>query len=179
MRNVCTAVALCLLLAATASAATYTVTNTNDSGAGSLRQAITDANNAGSGTVAFSIGSGVQTIIPLSALPDVGPNVTIDGSTQPGYAGTPLIELNDSLIPTSQFSFCLRSSGTVRALALNRCTGRAIGVSGAGRLTACFIGTDVTGHTALPNGTGVYVFSGVPSQIGGNTDAEGNLISAN
>ncbi|WP_342347573.1 DUF4347 domain-containing protein, partial [uncultured Nitrospira sp.] len=44
--------------------ATYTVTNTNDSGAGSFRQAITDANaNAGTDTIDFSIaGAGPHTI---------------------------------------------------------------------------------------------------------------------
>src|SRR5439155_27370938 len=45
----------------------FTVTNTNDSGTGSLRQAITDANVAG-GTITFIIpGGGVHTISPLSA----------------------------------------------------------------------------------------------------------------
>ncbi len=55
----------CFLLAASSlAAATFTVTNTNDSGAGSLRQAILDANaNPGDDTIAFNIpGSGVQTI---------------------------------------------------------------------------------------------------------------------
>jgi hypothetical protein len=53
-------------VAATVSANTYTVTTTADSGAGSLRQAITDANgNAGADTIAFNIvGSGVHTIAP-------------------------------------------------------------------------------------------------------------------
>src|SRR4051794_547699 len=178
MKNLCTAFAFSLL-AANASASTFTVTNTNDSGAGSLRAAITGANNAGSGTVTFSIGSGVQTITPLSALPDVLANVTIDGTTQPGYAGTPLIELNNSLVVPPSGLWCLQSSGTIRALAMNRCSGRAIGVFG-GTLTACFIGTDVTGHTALPNAVGVNgLHSGTPIHIGGNTDAEGNLISGN
>ena len=46
--------------------ATYSVTNTNDSGAGSLRQAILDANtNAGADTITFAIGTGPQTISPL------------------------------------------------------------------------------------------------------------------
>src|SRR5262245_56957064 len=51
-------------VAASATATTYTVTNTADSGAGSLRQAITDANTAaGTDTIAFNIpGSGVHTI---------------------------------------------------------------------------------------------------------------------
>src|SRR5262245_55941784 len=72
---------------------TFSVTNTLDSGAGSLRQAILDANahantlNAGgvADTIAFNIpGSGVQTIAPLSALPTITDPVVIDGYTQPG-----------------------------------------------------------------------------------------------
>src|SRR5207248_6622024 len=63
----------------------FTVTNTNDSGTGSLRQAITDANVAG-GTITFNIpGGGVHTISPLSApLPNIAQSITIDGYTQPG-----------------------------------------------------------------------------------------------
>src|SRR5436190_1596225 len=69
-----------------AQAATFTVTNTNDSGAGSLRQAIVDANgNAGLDTVAFNIpGAGVHTITPLSSLPYFTDPVFLDGYTQPG-----------------------------------------------------------------------------------------------
>src|SRR5947209_321498 len=72
---------------------TYTVTNINDSGSGSFRQAILDANahanslNPGSAPddIAFSIsGSGVHTITPLSAFPTVTDPVIIDGYTQPG-----------------------------------------------------------------------------------------------
>ena len=61
------------LAAASLPAATFTVTNTNDSGPGSLRQAILDANaNSGPDTIAFNItGSGVHTISPASALPAI------------------------------------------------------------------------------------------------------------
>jgi len=53
-----------------ARAATYTVTTNADSGAGSLRQAITDANAAtGSHTIAFS--GAIGTINLLSALPSI------------------------------------------------------------------------------------------------------------
>ncbi|MFN8708700.1 MAG: DUF4347 domain-containing protein, partial [Planctomyces sp.] len=67
--------------------ATFTVTNTNDSGAGSLRQAILDANaNAGQDTIVFSIaGTGTQVINVLSALPTITDQLTIDGTTQAGY----------------------------------------------------------------------------------------------
>src|SRR4029453_12764126 len=51
-------------LSAALPAATFNVTSTNDTGAGSLRQAIIDANSAGGAdTIAFNIaGSGVHTI---------------------------------------------------------------------------------------------------------------------
>src|SRR5215471_7608095 len=63
----------------------FTVTNTNDSGTGSLRQAITDANSMGGGTINFNItGSGVHTISPLTVLPTITQTVTIDGYSQPG-----------------------------------------------------------------------------------------------
>src|SRR2546423_5800084 len=79
-------------------AATFTVTNTNDSGAGSLRQAILAANaSSGTDTIAFNIpGAGVQTINLASGLPFITDPVTIDGTTQPNFAGSPLIELNGS-----------------------------------------------------------------------------------
>ncbi len=73
-------------------AATFTVTNTNDSGPGSLRQAILAANANPGSTVAFSIGSGVRTIRPLSTL-ELTSGTIADGTTQPGYSGTPLIEI--------------------------------------------------------------------------------------
>lgn len=72
-----------------AAPATFTVTNTNDSGAGSLRQAIEDANNNGNPSdmdiIAFDIpGSEVHTINLLSDLPYVTEKATIDGYTQEG-----------------------------------------------------------------------------------------------
>lgn len=77
--------------------ATYTVTNTNNSGAGSLRQAITDANtNAGADIIRFTIldiignyfegsilsGTRVAVIRLTSALPVITGAVLIDGTTQ-------------------------------------------------------------------------------------------------
>src|SRR6266487_1978146 len=75
--------------------ATFTVINTNASGAGSLLQAILDANtNPGADDIAFNIGAGGLTINPSGALSNIVDPVTIDGRTQPGFAGTPIIELN-------------------------------------------------------------------------------------
>src|SRR5262249_10811771 len=78
--------------------AVFTVNNVNDSGPGSLRQAVLDANaTTGPNTITFNIsGAGTQTIQPASALPALTGNVVIDGTTQPTYTGTPLIDLNGS-----------------------------------------------------------------------------------
>ena len=89
VQRTCSSVAslLCMLTPpVTLSAATFTVTTTADSGPGTLRQVILDANgNAGADTITFAIpGTGVQTIAPLTALPDITEDVTIDGYTQPG-----------------------------------------------------------------------------------------------
>ena len=72
------------------------VDTTADSGPGSLRQAILDANTVTGQTVTidFAIpGSGVQTIELASPLPAITASVSIDGSSQPEFAGTPLIAL--------------------------------------------------------------------------------------
>ncbi|MFH1536434.1 MAG: right-handed parallel beta-helix repeat-containing protein, partial [Patescibacteria group bacterium] len=74
---------LFLFLGESGIAATYTVSNTNDSGAGSLRQAITDANaNPGTDTIDFSglPTGGQETITLSSALPDITESVIIDAS---------------------------------------------------------------------------------------------------
>jgi hypothetical protein len=72
-------------------AATFTVTNNADSGAGSLRQAIDDANAAaGADTIVFAIGSGPQTINIIIGRLSITDSVLIDGQTQPGFAGAPL-----------------------------------------------------------------------------------------
>ncbi|MBM2841811.1 MAG: hypothetical protein HW412_2339, partial [Bacteroidetes bacterium] len=76
-------------------ASIFTVTTTNDTGAGSLRKAITDANaSPGLDRINFAIGSGSVVIYPKSPLPQMNSPVIIDGTSQPGYAGVPLIAID-------------------------------------------------------------------------------------
>jgi hypothetical protein len=104
--------------------ATFFVTNTNASGAGSLRQAILDANAFSGGTIKFNLpGTGVQTISPPSGdLPAITKPVLIDGTTQPGFAGQPLIEIEGSSAGlASGLELDAGSSGSViRGLIINR-----------------------------------------------------------
>jgi len=74
------------LAGASARAAIFTVTTTADSGPGSLRQAILDANTSpGSDGISFAIpGSGVHTIAVIDPLPAIAESVLIDGYSQPG-----------------------------------------------------------------------------------------------
>ena len=98
---------------------TFDVTDTADSGSGSLRQAILDSNaaTAATNTIDFAIpGNGVQTISPLSALPPITQAVLVDGWSQPGYAGTPLIQIDGSQAGNSDGLTITGSNATVRGL---------------------------------------------------------------
>jgi len=168
------------LRAAAALATTYTVTNTDDSGPGSLRQAILDANaNAGLDTIAFDIpGGGVHTINEPTNLPTVTSPVILDGTTQPGYAGSPLIELHGSQV----IGIWITAGGsTIRGLVLN---GFSVAVrlqSGGGNLVeGCYVGTDATGTVdGSSGGTGIEIISSDGNTIGGTSAAARNLISGN
>ena len=169
------------------------VTNTNDSGVGSLRQAILDANaNFGADIINFNIGSGAKTIKPLSPLPAITEAVTIDGTTQPGFAGNPIIELTglepDFIGPGLEIH---ASNSVVRGLVINRFIGlpyRGIQVvTGVNNIIeGNFIGTDLSGTVALSRGltsdaTGMIGVELTSSNnlIGGTTAAARNVISGN
>ena len=158
------------------------VTNVNDSGPGSLRQAILDANvNPGSDTINFNISGPSLKIQPLLGLPDITDPIVIDGSTQPGFSGAPIVELNGGLSAVRGL-FVNAPGSTIRSLVVNGFStgGIIIGTSGAGsHVEGCYVGTDVTGKFAIPNtGAGVSVFSS-NNVIGGATLAARNVISGN
>jgi titin len=162
----------------------FTVSTTADMGAGSLRQAILDANadTTGTNTIRFAIpGSRVHTIQPASDLPASTGPLLIDGSTQPGYAGCPLIELDGSLVPSPAVGLSVQGgNSTLEALVINRFTTSCIDLSGKGGDTVLsnYLGTDTTGTTGLAGGLGVHVTS-ANNTIGGTATGAGNLISGN
>src|SRR5262245_58530300 len=72
-------------------------------------------------TIAFNIGGGgLQTIQLLSSLPGLADPVVIDGSSQPGYVGSPLIELDGWLAGESNGLVIFSQGSTVRGLIINR-----------------------------------------------------------
>jgi hypothetical protein len=186
------AASIAVLVSTAAGAATLTVVNTNDSGVGSLRQAIIDANaTPASDTIVFSIaGAGVHTIAPTTALPTISTPLIIDGYSQPGASVNTLavgddavlqIELSGAGNPGGDglvFDVSVTSGG-VRGLILNRWN-NAIDLFGAQNvvLAGNFVGTNATGTAALANTTGFFIISNSASNtVGGPAAADRNIIS--
>lgn len=165
---------------ASAQAATFTVTTKADSGTGSLRSAILASNaTVGPNTIDFSIGSGAQAITPLSPLPTITHPVVIDGTTQPGFVGVPLIRLDGVSIPAATGLSIGAGGSTVEGL---KVVDWSIGIelSGAGSnvVSGDYIGNN--GATALANGVGVLIDNGsVSNTVGGTVSSAANVISGN
>jgi hypothetical protein len=171
----------------------FSVTTTADSGPGSLRQAILDENAAtgGTNTIDFDIpGQGVQTITPASPLPAIGNPVLIDGFSQPGYNGIPLIELNGNQAGNSDGLLITGPDVTVRGLDINSFyQGAGIHIGGSAAtgdwIYGNFLGTDPTGTQAAPNLVGVGFDDGTSNNLvgqsgdGTNDASQRNLISGN
>jgi len=158
------------------------VTSANDTGPGTLRQALLDANDApGESRVEFRLpGSGLQTLAVLSALPPVTSPVIIDGWTQDGFSGEPVIELDGSANGGTDGLVIAASDSTVRGLILHGfATGIRLDGTGGNTIQGNYIGLDATGTNAPGNsGDGLYVTS-PRNLIGGTVSALRNLISGN
>jgi hypothetical protein len=168
---------------------TFMVVNTDNAGAGSLRQAILDANaTPGTNEIDFAIGDGgAQTIRPRSDLPYVTHSVIIDGTTQPDFAGSPLIDLDGGAAAYVNGLVILASNCTIRGLAFTNfavpddpCTFLdGIYVSGNNNvLEGNYTGVDLSGTRHMGNSVGVAVY-GSGNRIGGTTASQRNVISGN
>src|SRR5262249_33114008 len=126
---------------------------------------------------------------PLSALPDITDPVVIDATTQPGYKGLPLVELEGSKAGVGANGLTITGGGSgVRGLVINRFrrdpnadhrTGVGIMLRGFGgsRIEGNFLDTDITGTNRLPNElAGLIVENSSDNVIGGTTPAARNLI---
>ena len=161
------------------------VTNDLDSGPGSFRQAIFDANaDFDPSTIEFAIeGQGVHTIRLASGLPEVQFPLAIDATTQPGYAGTPLVAIDGSTAGSFAsglaFSF-LANSSSVTGLAIERFAGVGIAGNVSGlTIRRNFIGVDPTGAGNAGNGDAGIRLSSYSDMVIGGDPAGGNVIGNN
>ncbi len=170
---------------------TYVVNVTDDNSDGvcdathcSLREAITAANaSPGTDAISFNIpGTAPFTILPLLALPNITDPVIIDGNTQPGFSGTPIISINGSNLLTVDGLTVTGGGSTLRGLNIVLWGGEGIKLVGGGGniIEGNFIGIDVTGTVAQANGhNGIYISGSPNNRIGGTTAAQRNIISGN
>src|SRR6185369_5293296 len=120
-------------------------------------------------------------IIPL---PEITDKIVIDGTTQPGYAGAPLIELDGS-----SFGFnggdglVIKASGsTVRGLSIgNFGSGNGINLNGSDGnvIQGNYLGVAADGTTVRRNTRGIQLTNSSHNVIGGTSAAARNVISGN
>jgi Mg-chelatase subunit ChlD len=176
------------LWATPAFALDYPVKTTADSGPDSLRQAIADANtHTGTDTISFDIppavpATGPYTIALSTALPDITDPVTIDGTSQPGWIGPPIVELDGSDV-ASGFGLSLAPGSvgsTINGLVIGGFPNEGIHIKSDGNVISNnYIGTEATGTAAHGNAHGIAIETGKNNRIGGPSEADRNVISGN
>jgi uncharacterized protein with beta-barrel porin domain len=145
-------------------AASFDVTNGNDSGAGSLRQAILDANAAGTGPNTITVLDSVNTINITQNLPVIDTSVTIAGNT------TTIVGNNNRLF--------FVNSGTVVLSNMDISGGQAKGGDGGSGAGGGGGGLGAGGGLFVNSGASVTIqnvtFNG-NSAVGGNGGAKNSL----
>jgi VCBS repeat-containing protein len=181
----------------------FSVVNVNDSGPGSLRQAMLDANShLGPDKIHFNIGGcGSLMISPRSALPAITSPVIIDGYTQPGASpGTdslalatassglnmhPLIELDGTNAGNTDGLVISSDNSVIRGLIINHFSGNAgsgvVIYGNNNRVQGNLIGVDISGTQAESNSRfGIFISAAASENlIGGAGPGEGNVIAGN
>ncbi len=156
-----------------------------------LRAAIEQADHlAMPATITFSIGSGLQKITPATELWDGRVALTLDATTQPGYAGAPLIQLSGELA-TQTNGLRVSDGSLVRGFIIGNFDFNGLtlqGTAGGNIVEGNYIGTDPSGTVANPNGKfsssslvipALVVVSSPNNTIGGTTVAAGNVLAGN
>ncbi len=163
------------------------VTNTNDSGAGSLRQAIIDANSdallSKSGDlIEFDIaGAGPHTITVATGLPTITDLTVIDGRSEPDFASSPVVEVTGSGVLGTGINLQPGADGSVIAgMAINGFTIRGLLVGAADvAIQGNYIGVSTDGTTRASNDWGIQIFNAPGTIVGGTEIADRNVISGN
>ncbi|WP_175517834.1 SdrD B-like domain-containing protein [Thiothrix caldifontis] len=182
-----------------------TITNTNDSGAGSLRQFILNANVLGDDSSLAQVGrtagkenailelsttddpnynTGYWSIPLQSALPPITAPIVLDGALPQGSNSNPTLELNGTNAGGAANGLALSagaSSSTLRKLAINGFSGAGIYLNGSDNnyLLANYIGITPAGIPRGNTGSGIRLDTASANKIGSTINGDGNIIANN
>lgn len=183
-----------------ATGVTNIVTNTADAGVGSLRAALYYGMDHPGATIRFNIptndpgySNGVFTIHLTGYLPPlVADGTIIDGSTQPGFAGRPLIIIDGSQMIPEAYSpgtvtglLIYAANCQVRNLSFQNFNWNGLTISYPGAtgntIAGCWCGLDHTGTNSAPNAyQGILIYNGACSNtVGGASAPSRNVLSGN
>ena len=171
----------------------FTVTTTADSGVGSLRSAINQANAVDVPDVVpilFAIpGSGPFTISPISPLPMITHAVIIDGYSQSGASPNSLTSADNASLQIILDGSAVGGDGLAIAASNSSVSGLVIDsfsngihllpVASDDVIAGNFIGLDASGSSAVGNSQGILVDGSAANTIGDTTPAARNLVAAN
>ena len=174
-------------------AAVWTVNSAADPGDGvcddtcTLRDALLAANDrAGPDRIAFAIGRGLAVIRPLSPLPPIADaDTVVDGATQPGFAGRPLIFLDGSAAARASGLVSMAARTWVRSIGVGDFPRYGLAAIGEDAVDVHFVGNWVglaaDGRSAAPNRlSGIAVLLGAKNaHIGDGCTGCGNRIAGN
>ena len=161
----------------------FTVTNTNDSGAGSLRDALNRSNNnPGVDTVAFNIGASSKVIRPLSPLPEMWDPGVLDGTTQAGFAGKPLVQIDGVNAGAAATGLKAWGGSTIKGLSVTNFSLNGVDLLNRGGLPGnvvrgMWIGVNLAGQAAGNYGQSLLIWKSPNNVVGGINAADRNVIS--
>lgn len=159
--------------------ATFVVTNLDDSGAGSFRQAIIDANTSvGADEIEFNVAG---TIVLASDLPPIIGEVIINGASAPGFTNAPVVQLDANGFAAIAFASGSGNS-TLRSLSIGNASGSGVSVSVPDvTIAGNYIGLAPDGSTPTPNaGNGIDLAPlAIRGIIGTPDPLDRNVVSAN
>ena len=168
--------------AAVVASCNLVVSSLANSGAGTLREAIDCANSyPGPNTITFSVAGIINITSQLPDVMDTFGGTFIDGTTAPGYSGSPVVILSGPGTGSNVDGFSITAADNViRSLQISGFT-YGIDILGSGAadntIAGNYIGTD--GVNTAPNATGIRITNAPDNIIGGNTSSDRNVISGN
>jgi hypothetical protein len=165
---------------------TYTVSSLADSGANTLRAAITSVNGDTSpDVIKFTVAGVIQ--LTSGPLPTITNTVDIDGTSAPGFVGKPVVEIDNNGFAGLNID---APNSTLASLSIVNANGPGVTLTGftshlgSGGANDCtivgnYIGVALDRSVAANTGVGLFINGPGGETIGGTTTLDRNVISGN